>query len=124
MSYISVNLLKLHFLIFNFLFLFSYTAKVDIKCRSCEEQFSSIESYIQHQKVHFPQDSKEKGKLLCNVCPYSSVIKDNIRKHLFRHYDVKPFKCRFCEWSCVTKHQLNVHHRNNHLNLKRSRYDR
>ena len=101
-----------------------YLANVEIKCRLCEEQFLSVNSYIKHQKVHFPKESKEKGKLLCNVCNYSCFQTEHLRKHLMRHYDIKPFNCQFCEWSCVTKSQLSVHHRNNHLNLKRRRYGR
>lgn len=96
-----------------------FLGAVEIKCPQCEETVSSIECYIEHQQIkHFPDTECAKRKYACNLCSYSSFVKDHLRKHLMRHYDIKPFTCQNCKCSFTTKPQLTRHHINNHLNLK------
>lgn len=90
---------------------------VEIKCPLCAENIGSINAYIDHQHLkHYTE--RETMKFVCCLCSYSSVAKDHLRKHLMRHYDIKPFSCQKCGTTFTTKHQLTRHHINNHLNLK------
>ena len=45
----------------------------------------------------------------CNICPYKSVVKNNITKHLRTHTGIRPFKCGFCDFTCNRKCILQVH---------------
>ncbi|CAG9770280.1 unnamed protein product [Ceutorhynchus assimilis] len=49
----------------------------------------------------------------CDVCPYTTKDKSNLRKHLFTH-GTKPLKCDFCTYKCVSPYQLRRHQKQKH----------
>lgn len=49
----------------------------------------------------------------CDVCPYTTKDKSNLRKHLFTH-GTKPLKCDHCTYKCVSPYQLRRHQKQKH----------
>lgn len=49
----------------------------------------------------------------CDLCPYATRDKSNLRKHLFTH-GTKPLKCDFCSYKCVSPYQLRRHQKQKH----------
>ncbi|KAL1501366.1 hypothetical protein ABEB36_006697 [Hypothenemus hampei] len=49
----------------------------------------------------------------CDVCPYATKDKSNLRKHLFTH-GTKPLKCEHCVYKCVSPYQLRRHQKQKH----------
>ncbi|XP_066259683.1 uncharacterized protein [Euwallacea similis] len=52
----------------------------------------------------------------CDICPYSTKDKSNLRKHLFTH-GTKPLKCDHCSYKCVSPYQLRRHQKQKHAKL-------
>ncbi|XP_068577027.1 zinc finger protein 462-like [Cebidichthys violaceus] len=45
----------------------------------------------------------------CHRCTFSSGSADNLRSHMTRHDDVKPYKCRLCYFDCTWLSDLEAH---------------
>lgn len=45
----------------------------------------------------------------CHKCTFSSGSAENLRLHMMRHDDVKPYKCRLCYFDCTQLTDLEAH---------------
>lgn len=45
----------------------------------------------------------------CHKCTFSSGSADNLRLHLTKHDDVKPYECRLCYFDCTWLSELEAH---------------
>lgn len=45
------------------------------------------------------------------MCPMKFKLKHHLSRHKRIHTGEKPYKCRFCEWSCTQSSDLVVHTR-------------
>lgn len=82
----------------------------DIKsfyCDTCKKSFSNkvrLKRHIEYQ--HLQHDAKD---FKCPHCPYHTIRKDNLRKHLIAHSDVKQFQCVICKAEFNWKSSLQLH---------------
>lgn len=51
----------------------------------------------------------------CHKCPYSSIQKGDIQKHVLIHMDVKPFECDVCHYKSNFKSAVLRHVKKKHL---------
>ena len=45
----------------------------------------------------------------CHKCTFSSGSAENLRLHMLRHNDVRPYKCRLCYFDCSRLSELEAH---------------
>ena len=58
-----------------------------------------------------PGTNAQTGKLehRCSLCPYKSIFKSNMDKHLKTHSGEKPFACTVCNYKTIQKSNLTAH---------------
>uniref|UniRef100_A0A3B3YMJ4 C2H2-type domain-containing protein n=1 Tax=Poecilia mexicana TaxID=48701 RepID=A0A3B3YMJ4_9TELE len=54
----------------------------------------------------------------CHKCTFSSGSAENLRLHMMRHDDVKPYKCRLCYFDCTRLTDLEAHLSDKHQVLR------
>lgn len=87
--------------------LFCFSGNVELHCPWCKVTCTSIDNFINHQKVH--KKSNGNFQFFCTVCSYSTTKVSDVKRHLMRHYGLKPFKCQICDYSSVCKGDVKVH---------------
>lgn len=45
----------------------------------------------------------------CHKCTFTSGSAENLRLHMMRHNDIKPYKCRLCYFDCTWLSDLEAH---------------
>ncbi|KAF7660214.1 hypothetical protein LDENG_00286170, partial [Lucifuga dentata] len=45
----------------------------------------------------------------CHKCTFTSASAENLRLHMMRHDDIKPYKCRLCYFDCTKLRDLEAH---------------
>lgn len=50
----------------------------------------------------------------CHKCTFTSASAENLRVHMMRHDDIKPYKCRLCFFDCTQLCHLEAHLCDNH----------
>lgn len=45
----------------------------------------------------------------CHKCTFTSGSPENLRLHMTRHDDIKPYKCRLCYFDCTQLGDLEAH---------------
>lgn len=45
----------------------------------------------------------------CHKCTFTSGSAENLRLHMMRHDDIKPYKCRLCYFDCTRLSDLEAH---------------
>ena len=45
----------------------------------------------------------------CHKCTFSSASDENLREHMLKHDDIKPYKCRLCFFDCSQLSGLEAH---------------
>lgn len=61
------------------------------------------------------QDTKKKNEpYKCPHCDHSSKYKQAIEEHIFRHYNIKPYTCNYCDFTCHMTSKAS-HHEKFHL---------
>jgi len=76
-------------------------------CRHCSGRFK----WPDQRKRHLLKSYNEGTWFTCNICHKKFCYKSNVKLHLLRHDDVKPYVCsecsmRFCTSSALRSHQL------------------
>lgn len=78
-----------------------------LECPWCKETCVSIDNFINHQKLH--KEANINFHYLCNLCLYSTAKVSDMKRHLMRHYGLRPFKCQFRDYSSVLKGNVKIH---------------
>lgn len=91
-----------------------------IHCQQC--QSLDISQLIYHCKscVHMSRTDPVRQKFVCFSCTYSTYQSENIKKHIYKHLDYKPFACELCDYRAVQKNNLERHTAIRHSNFKQS----
>ncbi|XP_076006900.1 zinc finger protein 462-like [Genypterus blacodes] len=45
----------------------------------------------------------------CHKCTFASASEENLRLHMMKHDDIRPYKCRLCYFDCATLSKLEAH---------------
>ena len=79
--------------------------------RNCEAGFGLLRDLIYHHKVH------DNVKLKCVFCPYTTVGYGSLTLHQRVHFNIREFKCDFCDKDFVKRGHLDSHFDEQHSGL-------
>ncbi|XP_038066016.1 zinc finger protein 135-like [Patiria miniata] len=75
------------------------------KCRLCPKIFGTVQSRLQHERVHRRSNGESqltfeklvnKTQLVCSLCKQEFNCRENFRAHVRSHTGEKPYGCRHC----------------------------
>uniref|UniRef100_A0A087XQ85 C2H2-type domain-containing protein n=1 Tax=Poecilia formosa TaxID=48698 RepID=A0A087XQ85_POEFO len=103
----------------------------DLRCPFCLYQTKNKNNMIDHIVLHReervmpievrrPKLSRYLQGIVfrCHKCTFSSGSAENLRLHMMRHDDVKPYKCRLCYFDCTRLTDLEAHLSDKHQVLR------
>ncbi|KRT86254.1 zinc finger protein [Oryctes borbonicus] len=73
---------------------------------------NKIESDVKHQLQKIYNVIQKKHK--CPECPYQTNDRHDLKKHQYRHANIKPFECTTCKRRFTQKGHLTMHIKNKH----------
>jgi KRAB domain-containing zinc finger protein len=83
-------------------------SSVPISCEICNLNFTMLNKYTAHMKIHQPrEDLKKKGPQICNICNKEFV---ELSTHIkIVHEKVRDFECQICHLKFGKRSGLNRH---------------
>ncbi|KAI3371979.1 hypothetical protein L3Q82_006851 [Scortum barcoo] len=94
----------------------------DFRCPFCLYQTENKNNMIDHIVLHReervvpievrrPKLSRYLQGIVfrCHKCTFTSGSAENLRSHMTRHRDIKPYKCRLCYFDCTWLSDLETH---------------
>ncbi|XP_044051221.1 zinc finger protein 462-like isoform X2 [Siniperca chuatsi] len=107
------------------------THQKDLRCPFCLYQTKNKNNMIDHIVLHReervvpievcrPKLSRYLRGIVfrCHKCTFTSGSAENLRLHMTRHDDIKPFKCRLCYFDCTQLSDLEAHLSDKHQVLR------
>ncbi|XP_017267920.1 zinc finger protein 462 [Kryptolebias marmoratus] len=107
------------------------THQKDLRCPFCLYQTKNKNNMIDHIVLHreervVPVEVRRpklsrylQGVVFrCHRCTFSSGSDENLRAHVARHDDVKPYQCRLCYFDCAQLAHLEAHLSDKHQVLR------
>ncbi|XP_041793929.1 zinc finger protein 462-like isoform X2 [Chelmon rostratus] len=98
------------------------THQRDLRCPFCLYQTKNKNNMIDHIVLHReervvpievrrPKLSRYLEGIVfrCHKCTFTSGSAENLRLHMMRHDDIKPYKCRLCYFDCTRLSDLEAH---------------
>uniref|UniRef100_A0A673C8N4 C2H2-type domain-containing protein n=1 Tax=Sphaeramia orbicularis TaxID=375764 RepID=A0A673C8N4_9TELE len=98
------------------------THQKDLRCPFCLYQSKNKNNMIDHIILHReervmpiqvrrPKLSRYLQGIVfrCHKCTFTSASAENLRLHMMRHDDIKPFRCRLCYFDCSRLNDLEAH---------------
>ncbi|KAM4745873.1 zinc finger protein 462-like isoform 1-T2 [Anableps anableps] len=103
----------------------------DLRCPFCLYQTKNKNNMIDHIVLHReervmpievrrPKLSRYLQGIVfrCHRCTFTSSSAENLRLHMMRHNNVKPYKCRLCYFDCTRLADLEAHLSDKHQVLR------
>ncbi|XP_071396746.1 RE1-silencing transcription factor-like [Centroberyx affinis] len=94
----------------------------DLRCPLCLYQTKNKNNMIDHIVLHReervmaievrrPKLSRYLEGVIfrCHKCTFTSANAENLRLHMLKHDDIKPYKCRLCYFDCTQLSDLEAH---------------
>ena len=78
------------------------------ECSHCGKRFSSPGRKAMHERIH--QGLTTIPTIPCHLCG-KEIVKRNMAAHIRTHTGEKPYKCKDCDYSCVSSNGLSLHRR-------------
>uniref|UniRef100_A0A8D3E7D7 C2H2-type domain-containing protein n=1 Tax=Scophthalmus maximus TaxID=52904 RepID=A0A8D3E7D7_SCOMX len=98
------------------------THQKDLRCPFCLYQTKNKNNMIDHIVLHReervvpievcrPKLSRYLQGVVfrCHKCTFTSGCAENLRLHMMKHDDIKPYKCRLCYFDCTLLSDLEAH---------------
>ncbi|XP_070821093.1 zinc finger protein 462-like [Chaetodon trifascialis] len=98
------------------------THQKDLRCPFCLYQTKNKNNMIDHIVLHReervvpievrrPKLSRYLQGIVfrCHKCTFTSGSAENLRLHMMRHDDIKPYRCRLCYFDCALLSDLEAH---------------
>ncbi|KAK5606778.1 hypothetical protein CRENBAI_015844 [Crenichthys baileyi] len=79
-------------------------------CDLCGKKFKSKLTLKSHRLSH----TDEGRRFRCSECPFTSVFKPSLLRHMEQHAKFKPFRCAHCHYSCNNAGALKRHYNIKH----------
>ncbi|KAM4736116.1 zinc finger protein ZFAT isoform 3-T4 [Anableps anableps] len=79
-------------------------------CDLCGKKFKSKLTLKSHRLNH----TDEGKRFQCSECPFTSVFKPSLLRHMEQHAKFKPFRCAHCRYSCNIAGALKRHYNIKH----------
>ncbi|CAG2101438.1 unnamed protein product [Medioppia subpectinata] len=80
------------------------------KCNKCALSFKTTNALKRHNRGH----SQSGHSYACHLCPYTSLDKSTLVRHLRTHNGERPFQCSICKYAFTTKANCERHVRKRH----------
>uniref|UniRef100_A0A7N6A310 C2H2-type domain-containing protein n=1 Tax=Anabas testudineus TaxID=64144 RepID=A0A7N6A310_ANATE len=103
------------------------TYQKDLRCPFCLYQTKNKNNMIDHIVLHREERvvpiEVQRSKLShylkgivfrCHKCTFTSGNAGNLRLHMMRHNDIKPYRCRLCYFDCTQLSDLEAHLNDKH----------
>ena len=81
-----------------------------VSCSICKAEFKSVCALRKHSRSHVQGGHNYQ----CHLCPYTSLDKSTLVRHLRTHNGERPFKCSICKFAFTTKSNCERHIRKRH----------
>lgn len=91
------------------------------RCDSCKISFKSINALRRHNRCHTAGGGYSHA---CHLCPYKSLDKSTLIRHLRTHNGERPFQCAICKYAFTTKANCERHVSKRHHKCKSTKDDR
>ncbi|GAB1605278.1 zinc finger protein 43-like [Argonauta hians] len=89
-------------------------------CDICKKPFMSMGTVFYHKLRHHPQQTSDmKPKFSCTMCPYGSMYKSNLKRHLQHHPHAK-YICYICRFPFDNFESLDLHLKTWHSSVNNS----
>ena len=85
------------------------------KCKVCNLFFKSLNALKRHSRGH----TKTSHSYACLICPYTSLDKSTLVRHLRTHNGERPFQCAICKYAFTTKANCERHVKKRHKKLSK-----
>ena len=85
-------------------------SKESLTCRICAIQFKNPAALKKHSRSH----TQGSHNYSCHLCPYTSLDKSTLVRHLRTHNGERPFQCTVCKYAFTTKANCERHVRKRH----------
>ncbi|CAG2168388.1 unnamed protein product [Oppiella nova] len=80
------------------------------KCNKCSLSFKTTNALKRHNRGH----TQGGHSYACHLCPYTSLDKSTLVRHLRTHNGERPFQCSICKYAFTTKANCERHVRKRH----------
>ena len=87
-----------------------------VSCTICKSEFKSLCALKKHSRSHVQGGHNYQ----CHLCPYTSLDKSTLVRHLRTHNGERPFKCLICKFAFTTKSNCERHVRKRHKKTSKS----
>lgn len=81
-----------------------------LACRVCGMMFKNAAAVKKHARSH----TQGSHNYSCHLCPYTSLDKSTLVRHLRTHNGERPFQCTVCKYAFTTKANCERHVRKRH----------
>lgn len=92
----------------------------EFPCRLCPAKFPNLRALKGHNRVHLNGPAPYR----CNMCPFGSLEKASVTRHMREHNGDRPFECAVCNYAFTTKANCERHLRNRHAKVTREEVKR
>ncbi|XP_048391224.1 zinc finger protein 142 isoform X2 [Stegostoma tigrinum] len=82
----------------------------ELQCSLCSFVCKSAVALKHHTRLHGKKCCRKRPRLSCQLCPFTCKQIRCLKQHVaIKHDGVKPYKCRYCDFSTTRRYRLDAH---------------